>query len=363
MLAAAGCVALAVAAPIGALLPSRTAAAQAPASIVDAEWRVVEAGADVGSALADLVAEAPSPSWIAYEVDAVPGERTVCCWNDAEGAGVCSLEERGSVHGRRHGEPSPQGSRLRVLLRVVDGRIQRLRMFTPECTLDAGGLPVAWVRGVATGASLRLLGDLVDGKGALGGLAASDDVAAEAVGAVSLHDAGEATGILAAWAWQGPREVQRAAIFWLGAGRKREGLPVLEELLREHQDADVREHATFGLHVTDTPEAIDALVQAARGDAAGKVRSQALFWLAQRAGERAAATIEGAVQADPDLEVRKRAVFALSQLPADRGVPLLIRIARTHAQPALRKQAVFWLGQSGDERALDFIEELLRARR
>jgi len=39
---------------------------------------------------------------------------------------------------------------------------------------------------------------------------------------------------------------------------------------------------------------------------------------------------------------------------------LLIQVARTNRNPEVRKRAIFWLGQSKDERALSFIEEVLK---
>lgn len=349
-----------------AAAPIAGANAQETLELRNAELRSVDAGSDFGATLAGLVvspsAGMPGPSWIAWEVDAVPARGMSCC-GGANSDGVCRLEEGGGWHGRHEDEPAVAASRLRVLLRVSGGRVQRLRTFTSGCVLDAGGLPVVWIRGMDAVAGLRALRELVEGTGALGPLAADEDVGEAAVGAVAQHGGTEAVSLLAGWARRGSDGmdgVQSAAIFWLGAARGRDGLPVLSELLREHSEAAVRERAVFGLHVSGVPEAVDLLVQAARADADGGVRGQALFWLAQRAGERAAAAIEGAVAQDEDLQVRKRAVFALSQLPPDRGVPVLIRIASTHPQPEMRKQALFWLGQSGDARALEFIETLLR---
>ena len=65
---------------------------------------------------------------------------------------------------------------------------------------------------------------------------------------------------------------------------------------------------------------------------------------------------------DPEIEVKRRAVFALSQLPTGEGVPMLIDLARNHRLPEVRRQAMFWLGQSRDPRAVDFFEQILRAK-
>ncbi len=70
--------------------------------------------------------------------------------------------------------------------------------------------------------------------------------------------------------------------------------------------------------------------------------------------------INDAIANDPETDVKKKAVFALTQMPNGDGVPLLIQVARTNRNSEVRKQAVFWLGQSKDERALAFIEEVLK---
>jgi hypothetical protein len=105
-----------------------------------------------------------------------------------------------------------------------------------------------------------------------------------------------------------------------------------------------------------------ALISMARSDQRPRIRSQALFWLSQRAGDEALRTIGNAVSDDPEIEVKRRAVFALSQLPRGEGVPLLIDLARNHRLPEVRRQAMFWLGQSKDPRAVDFFEQILRAK-
>ena len=103
------------------------------------------------------------------------------------------------------------------------------------------------------------------------------------------------------------------------------------------------------------------MVSVAHNDKSARVRGQALFWLAQRAQRKVAeSAISDAIANDPETEVKKKAVFALTQMPAGEGVPLLIQVARDNKNPEVRKQAMFWLGQSKDERALAFIEQVLK---
>jgi HEAT repeat protein len=249
-----------------------------------------------------------------------------------------------------------------VMLRVESRRITRVRAFSEDCELDAGGLPVHWLEGVRAADSVAFLRSLVKitteerpekteegriSRGALTATAFHADPSAEQ--ALEQFAAG-----------QNPLWLRRQAAFWLGSARGQEGFAVLRRLVQEDSSAPFRREAVFAISLSKAPEVVDTLIQVARHDAAAEVRGQALFWLAQKAGAKVAGTITDAIANDPDTQVKERAVFALSQLPKDEGVPLLIEVARTNKNPVVRKRAVFWLGQSKDPRALSFFEQILR---
>lgn len=94
------------------------------------------------------------------------------------------------------------------------------------------------------------------------------------------------------------------------------------------------------------------------------VRKAAVFWVGQAAADRATEGLGGLVGDEGvDVEVREHAVFALSERPDDEAVPALIEIARGSESPRLRRRALFWLAQFGDDpRALGLFEEILTAR-
>jgi HEAT repeat protein len=158
-----------------------------------------------------------------------------------------------------------------------------------------------------------------------------------------------------------PHQVRRQAIFWLGNARAQRGFEIVSRVVREDPSDKIREHAVFALTQNKEPKALEVIASVAHNDKSPRVRGQALFWLAQRAGQKLAeSAINDAIANDPETEVKKKAVFALTQMPAGEGVPLLIHVARTNRNLEVRKQAMFWLGQSKDDRALAFIEEILR---
>jgi len=244
-----------------------------------------------------------------------------------------------------------------VLLRLEGRAPGRLRTFSTDCTIDAGGLPVFWLTDVRPSESVALLEGFISDP-------AFDRKHKEnggpALGAIALHDDPRADAVLERSVAPGnPERLRKQAAFWLGNARGRRGYEVLKSLAAKEESPEVRRHVTFALSQSDVPESIDTLITMARHDASSSVRGQALFWLAQKAGKKAGPAIEDAIRDDPETDVKRKAVFALTQMPKDEGIPLLIEVARTNRNPAVRKQAIFWLGQSKDPRALDFIEKIL----
>jgi len=306
----------------------------------------------------DLASEIRSatPAWFGYVFEGTPGDHGNCCQDHGQRCG-CRLEGGSS---EVTGEARPAGpvrleddAAMEVLFRVESNRVQKIRVFSRDCSLDSGGLPLIWIANVPAAASLAYLRTFVH--------AGSPGEALDgAVLAISQHADAQADAILEDLARPAqPATIREKAIFWMGAARGARGLPALKRILTTDADDDIRDKAIFALSVEGQPEAIDLLIHAARDDPSAHVRGQALFWLAQKAGQRAASAIVDAIENDPDTEVKKRAVFALSQLPKDEGVPKLIEIARSQRNPEVRKQAFFWLGQSGDPRALAFIEHTI----
>jgi HEAT repeat protein len=252
----------------------------------------------------------------------------------------------------KHGTSAPSGEPLRIYLRLQQGRVARLRLFSQSCSLDTQGQTIAWLDTVAPAESLALLVDHVRG-------GSDERLANGALAALAHHaDSGADTWLERLVAPGNPLRLREHAAFWLGHLRGRRGFDVVRGMLAD-PDRQFREHVVFAISQSPLSEAQDELFHLARGAQDSAVRGRALFWLGQRAGQRAVDTLAHAADADPDLEVKRQAVFGLSQLPPKEGVPQLMRIARTHHQPEVRKAAFFWLGQSGDPRALALFEEVL----
>jgi HEAT repeat protein len=427
---------------LGAVVLLATPASAQP-RISNGQVSTRPAGTSLAETFRAAVASHAETGWIGYAVPVVAGERHMCCSNSgnvwmsgsviiaSDGAccSSCRLEpSRDSVSGStstpstRSGGPVKleASARAAVLFRVVNRAVERIRIFSEDCELDAGGRAVTWLENVRPDDSIALLESL-----AIPTANRHDHVSDGAISAIALHGDPAADAALDRLiAVNQPEDVRRKIPFWLGNARGAHGLEVLRRLLRDDPSAEVRKRAIFGVSQSREPGAfdtlanvarsgsttsmrseavfwvaqtkdpkaqavvqevlekdaapevrkkavfalsqldrnsgVDALINVARNNADASMRGEAIFWLGQKAGSKAASEITDRIDQDPDTEVKKKAVFALSQLPKDEGVPRLIQVARTNPNPAVRKQAMFWLGQSKDPRAIDFFAEILK---
>ena len=372
------------------LLAAVPAAAQQP-RITNAKLETRSAAGGLTPAFRSIVSALAAPAWIAYAVPAAPGRHQMCCYDYVGrdrapmGGGCCRLEEKSDGVDIRSGDEGEKNRNVAlegpaficVFYRVDTQTVRKIRMFSQECQIDAGGRTVYWLSEVRGAESVDLLSTFVrEEHWASRKAAVSKDEDADddddddndgesaghaAIAAIALHADPAADAALERFVAPAQQEsLRKQAAFWLGIERGRRGYEVLRRMVHDDPSDRVREQAIFALSQSRVPEAVDAMIDTARNDRSSHVRGQALFWLAQRAGRKAQLAITAAIEDDPETDVKKKAVFALSQLPRDEGVPLLIQVARSNRNPVVRKQAIFWLGQSNDPRALNFFEEVLR---
>jgi hypothetical protein len=334
------------------------------------------AGAPFAQSFRSLVSSMPDVAWIGYAVPVVDGERVMCCFSSGtttvEGTfsnapgccGLCRLENSsGSTMTAGPQAPAPAGviklegsDRMIVLFRIAERVVDRIRVFSEDCQLDAGGRSVRWLENVRPSDSIALLESFVSSQAD-----ARSRITDGAVSAIAMHgDPAADASLERLVSASQPETVRKKVTFWLGNSRGRRGFETLRGVLKADPSVEVRKGAIFGMSQSHVPESVDALIGIARTDSEPRLRSEALFWLAQKAGDKVSAMIADRIDQDPDTDVKKKAVFALSQLPKDEGVPLLIKVARTNQNSEVRKQAMFWLGQSNDPRATEFFAEVLR---
>ena len=297
--------------------------------------------------------------FIGYSVPQIEGEHVMCCfttYGDYRTGGTCSLERDGSSFNSsdRDDVHAASADLFAVIYRVENGEIAKVRSYSMDCALDAGGAAVTWIQGVDPKRSVALLASIISRPGHR-----SDSV----MSTLAMHADASATTELERLlhSTDASDETRGHAAFWLGQTRGRRGYEDVLALARSQAASPrLREKAVFALSQSEEPGAIDELIHLAKSDPTAHVRSQALFWLSQKAGKKAAGAIRDALENDPEESVREKAVFAVSQLPDDQSVPMLIDLMKSNRNSNVRKKAAFWLGQKHDPRALAAIEDVLR---
>ena len=350
---------------LGATLAATGVSQEANVTNARLQTRAVDGGLE--EPFRKLARDQIGPAWIGYAVPVVEGQHRICCYPAEEHHkpallrhGQCKLESRDEGMNFQSDGDSDQetSSRLLVLFRVADKTVGKIRVFTGDCELDAGGLPVWWLTDVNPKESIRLLASFVRADAEKS--RTQSRISETAVTAIALHADPAADSALEAFVDpRNPEEVRKNTAFWLGNVRGQKGYEILRRMVHDDPSEKVRDQCIFALHLSKVPEAVNTIIEMARKDKSSHLRGQALFWLSQKAGQKAANAISDAIENDPETEVKKKAVFALSQLPREQGIPKLIQVARVNHNREVRKDAMFWLGQSNDERALTFFEEVL----
>jgi HEAT repeat protein len=244
-----------------------------------------------------------------------------------------------------------------VLYRAEANHVTKVRTFTSDCDLDAGGTTFYWLTGVKPADSVAFLRSLVNTTADT--MLERERSRDSAINAIAMHsDPAAQTALEAYLAPDQPEAIRRRVAYAMG-WRGRAGYDVLTRILKQDADERVREAAIRALPETKQPDALQILNTVAKEDKNPRVRGEAIYSLARYTGTRAASTIQTAIESDPDRHVRRRAVSALTQLPPEQGIPMLISVARTTKDTDARREAMQFLSRSTDPRARQFIEQVL----
>ena len=247
-----------------------------------------------------LVAAQTEPAWIGYSVPALTGpgtDRRLCCNGDmwvSDGIVItngriatCGLEPRDSATRTTEGQPRQNQGPIRlegpdtmtVLYRVEAKAVQRVRVFSPDCELDAGGRAIHWLDGVNAADSVKLLSSMTSG---------IDKVRSGAMAALALHREDVAVPALLTLAKQDPNtRVRGDALFWLAETAGRKVIPEITAAIDNDPDTDVKKRAVFALSQMPKDEGIPLLINLAKTNKNPAVRKQAMFWLGQSKDQRA----------------------------------------------------------------------------
>jgi hypothetical protein len=260
------------------LLVSAASAQNSQPSVSNARFENRTYAGDLASQI-----RASSATWFGYAVKSASRIEDDRCER-------CRLEEpsKHSASGATTTRPiALEGTRVAaVLFRVEHDTVEKIRLNSLDCPLDAGGLPFIWVTGVPASASLSFLQNLVDAGN-------SETVRHSAVFAISQHDGPEAITVLENLA-RPPQQahVRSEAIFWLAQRAGERAASIIVGAIENDPDTEVKERAVFALSQLPKDEGVPRLIEVARQNKNREVRKRAFFWLGQSQDPRALAYIE-----------------------------------------------------------------------
>ena len=281
------------------------AAAQQP-RITNGKLAPQAAAGNLGQLFRSLVAAQAEAAWIGYAIP-VTGDGTMCCFTNSNGTtyisgslvnsdatccGACRIEPQGDAAAPRN-SPQPaapagpvklEGSQqMVVMFRVVDKQVERIRTFSEECELDAGGRQVHWLQDVRPAESIALLQSLIGTDPER-----KSRITNSAIGAIAMHADTSAAPALVKLATDHPSpSVRGDALFWVAQLASQKAVGTITAAIENDPDTDVKKRAVFALSQLPKSEGVPLLINVARKNANPAVRKQAMFWLGQSKDPRA----------------------------------------------------------------------------
>lgn len=224
-----------------------------------------------------LAARLTEPAWIGYAVPVIAGEHTMCdYWNDGFRNSVSTAPV--------HVEPPDL---FFVLYRIEGGQVSRIRSYSADCPLDAGGKAVHWFTNVTTADSLNYL------KAFIAPASASSRMVESAVTAMAMHEGQPALDLLVGLARDhASTKVRGSALFWLAQRAGQKAVATITSAIENDPDTEVKKKAVFALSQLPKDEGVPLLIQQARTNKNPAVRKQAMFWLGQSKDPRALSFFE-----------------------------------------------------------------------
>lgn len=253
-------------------------------NIDNAKVTRIDASRGVSAAIA-TIARSSQPAWVAWTVPTAG--RSICCWSGSSCCGRCTLNGGNgfSINDRVEGADGPRPADERALLavRVENGKVRRVRLFSATCSVDGQGAAMHLLTNATPESSIDYLLSQIR----------NADREGEMMAALSIHDHPRVVPELIALARRDPdHEVRKHAIFWLGqkAGEKAEG--ELRRSVDQDPNEDVKEHAVFAISQLPRERSVPLLIDLVKKHKNAAVRKKAMFWLAQTGDSRAIDLLE-----------------------------------------------------------------------
>jgi hypothetical protein len=201
-----------------------------------------------------IAATATEPVWVGWRETAAEGMGNACCWyqSDTEFSRGCSVEPsvpntRGfagmNVPDPRPTFPAPTGparleagTEVLVMVRLVDKHVERVRTFSDDCPLDAGGRKVVWLEGVPAADSVKYLSSLIqlhDASGTPTDLRRRINSAA--ISAIGQHRDASVEPLIALAKQNTDSSSRSNAFTWLGRSRDPRAVSFIEGILKKSE--------------------------------------------------------------------------------------------------------------------------------
>lgn len=270
---------------IAGLLASSTAFAQQP-SFVNARIVSRSAQPDVQRAIAAIVKAQVEPAWIGYAVPVLNNEMTGRNdgWSER-----CRLEQQridlttnAPAPGPIRLEPAPT---VMVLVRVQAGEIRRVRSFSGDCQVDAGGLQFYWMGDVNAAQSVDFLRTLVNA-------VAVREQSESALSAMALHRDPAAAAAILELAKNGTPRLRQRALMWIARRAESQAVGILTQAIDNDPDVEVKRQAVSALSQLPPDQATPILIKLARSHTNPVVRKQAMSLLGRSQDPRALSFFE-----------------------------------------------------------------------
>lgn len=251
-------------------LTANAATAQTPA-VVNGTLDVRPLAGTLDRELDALISRTTDPLWVGYAVTTRSRSDDEGCWTGNSGA---RYQQVGPV--KLEGADS-----LYVLYRVSERHVDRIRIASSSCPLDAGGLRVTWLTGVGDPASIAWLTRFTTGD-------AARRLQNQAVVAIALHGDPAALDRLLTFAREGKDARLRSdALFWVAQRAGAKALAAVSQAIDTDPDTEVKKKAVFALSQMPKDDGVPKLIEVARTHRNVEVRKQAMFWLGQSGDPRA----------------------------------------------------------------------------
>lgn len=343
--------------------------AQQPPSLIQNGRVETRTGQSVDQEIKALASA--DPVWLVWRVPMVAGDRDLCqSFYDDRNVYARGYMMEWAPPGTGVAMGMPQvtppkgpvqieaGTSLLVLVRTLDGSVERVRTLADDCPIDAGGRTVNWLSAITPAESLRFLESLTrPDRVDRFSVSSRRNTANSALTAISLHRDPAADAMLDRMAATGDQRQQAAQA--LASTRGARGFASVQKLAAAEKEPEMRRTLVGALgqtRETGTPEALRPYLR----DADARIRAEAIYWFAQRGGPAVIGEVTKLVEAETDDNVRRRGVSGLSRLPVNDSIPALLQLARSSPNAVVRKEAVSALSRSKDPRAMALMEELIK---